>query len=120
VLGANGVNLNYAPPPTCPGPWAKVIFSAKAGLDKGIQYDRTGTVFIGGVNIWFGTTSEPTPSVAPHWQVERDVTDDTALLLSAQTGSVLIKNYTNSTDTSVITANAELLFDPARMPEIRR
>ncbi len=113
VFGANGVNFNYAPPPACPGPWAKVIFSAKIGLDKGIQYDRTGTVFIGGVNIWFGTTSEPTPSVGPHWQVERDVTDDTSLLLSAQTGSVLITNYTNSTDTSVITANAELLFYPA-------
>jgi hypothetical protein len=111
--GGNSVAFNYAPPPACPGPWAKVIFSAKIGLDKGIQYDRTGTVFLGGVNLWFGTTSEPTPSVAPHWQFERDVTDDTSILLSPQTGSVLIANYTNSTDTSVITANAQLLFYPA-------
>ena len=113
VFGGNSINFDYAPPPACPGPWAKVIFSAKIGLNKGIQYDRTGTVFIGGVNIWFGTTSEPTPSIAPHWQVEKDLTDDTALLLGAQTGSVLIANYTNSADTSVITANAQLLFYPA-------
>ena len=113
VGGGNSVAFTYAPPPACPGPWAKVIFSAKIGLDKGIQYDRTGTVFLGGVNLWFGTTAEPTPSIAPHWQFERDVTDDTAMLLSPQTGSVLIANYTNSTDTSVITANAQLLFYPA-------
>ncbi len=113
VGGGNSVAFNYAPPPACPGPWAKVIFSAKIGLDKGIQYDRTGTVFLGGVNLWFGTTAEPTPSIAPHWQFERDVTDDTAILLSPQTGSVSIVNYTNSTDTSVITANAQLLFYPA-------
>ena len=113
VGGGNNVTFDYAPPPACPGPWAKVIFSANIGLDKGIQYDRTGTVFLGGVNLWFGTTSEPTPSVAPHWQVARDVTDDSVVLMSAQTGSVLIANYTNSTDTSVITASAQLLFYPA-------
>jgi hypothetical protein len=113
VFGGNSVALNYAPPPACPGPWAKVIFSAQIGLDKGIQYDRTGTVFLGGVNVWFGTTSEPSPGIAPRWRVERDVTDDTAMLLGAQTGAATITNYTNSTDTSVITANAQLLFYPA-------
>ncbi len=113
VFGGSNVNFNYAPPPACPGPWAKVIFSANISLDKGIQYDRTGSAWIGGINIWFGTTSEPSPQVAPHWHFEKDVTDDTSLLLGAQTGFVQIDNYTNSTDTSVITANAQLLFYPA-------
>jgi hypothetical protein len=113
VFGANNLNYSYAPPAACPGPWAKVILKASIGLDKGIQYDRSGLIWLGGVNIWFGTTSEPTPTLAPHWQIEKDVTDDTALFLAPQTGFVQITNYTNSTDTSVITTSAQLLFYPA-------
>jgi len=113
VFGANNLTYSYAPPPACPGPWAKVILTAEIGLDKGIQYDRSGLIWLGGVNIWFGTTSEPTPNIAPHWEIQKDVTDDTALFLAPQSGFVQIANYTNSTDTSVITASAQLLFYPA-------
>jgi len=113
VFGANNIDYNYAPPPDCPGPWAKVILKVEIGLDKGIQYDRSGLIFLGGVNIWFGTTSEPNPNLGPKWHIERDVTDDTALLLKPQTGFVQIANYTNSTDNSVITSSAQLLFYPA-------
>jgi hypothetical protein len=113
VFGANNLTYSYAPPLACPGPWAKVILTAQIGLNKGIQYDRSGLIWLGGVNIWFGTTSEPTPSIAPHWQIQKDVTDDTALFLAPQSGFVQIANYTNPTDTSVITASAQLLFYPA-------
>jgi hypothetical protein len=113
VFGANNLNYTYAPPPACPGPWAKVILTANIGLNKGIQYDRSGLIWLGGVNIWFGTTSEPTPNLGPQWSIQKDVTDDTALLLAPQTGFVQITNYTNSTDTSVITASAQLAFYPA-------
>jgi hypothetical protein len=113
VFGANNLDFSYAPPTGCPGPWAKVILTVNIGLDKGIQYDRSGLIWLGGVNIWFGTTSEPTPTVAPSWSIQKDVTDDTALLLGAQSGFVQIANYTNSTDTSVITASAQLQFYPA-------
>jgi hypothetical protein len=113
VFGANNLTYTYTPPPACPGPWAKVILVANIGLDKGIQYDRSGLIWLAGVNIWFGTTSEPTPTLGPQWSIQKDVTDDTALLLAPQTGFVQIANYTNSTDTSVITASAQLLFYPA-------
>ncbi len=112
-FGASAVPFTFTPPASCPGPWAKVVLSTDISLDAGRQYDRTATIFLGGVNLLFGTTAEPRAALAPSWHVERDVTDDTALLESSQPGHVLIANYTNSTDTSTITANASLLFYPA-------
>ncbi len=112
-FGASAVPFAYAPPAACPGPWAKVVLSTDISLDAGRQYDRTATIFLGGVNLLFGTTAEPRAALAPSWHVERDVTDDTALLEAPQIGHVLIANYQNSTDTSTITASASLLFYPA-------
>jgi Peptide N-acetyl-beta-D-glucosaminyl asparaginase amidase A len=113
TFGANNVNFNYTPPAACPGPWAKVILSVNVSLDAGIQYDRSGTIWLAGVPLWFGTTAEPDPKLGPSWNFQRDVTDYTSLFESAQTGFVLIANYTNSTDTSIITSTGELLFYPA-------
>ncbi len=113
VFGANNVNFTYAPPAGCAGPWAKVVLQVDVGLDAGIQYDRTGLIVVAGVPLWFGTTAEPNPGLGPHWHFERDVTDYTATLASSQPGFVIIGNYTNPTDTSVITSSARLLFYPA-------
>ena len=112
-FGANNVDFNYTPPASCPGPWAAVVLSVNVSLDAGIQYDRTGTIWLAGVPLWFGTTAEPDPKLGPSWNFQRDVTDYSALLAQPQTGFVLIANYTNSTDTSVITSTGELLFYPA-------
>ena len=113
IFGASNVTYAYTPPAACPGPWAKVVLSVDVGLNKGIQYDRTGTLWMGGVPLWFGTTAEPAPQLAPYWHFERDVTDYTALFKTPQTGYELIANYTNPTDTSLITSTAELRFYPA-------
>jgi hypothetical protein len=113
VFGANPVSFDFAPPAACPGPWATVVLTLDISLDAGIQFDRSGQLFLGGVPLWFGTTAEPTPSVSPSWHVERDVTDYTALFKGSQTGSLEIANFTSAVDTSVITASAALLFYPA-------
>lgn len=110
VFGASPAPIAYAPPAACPGPWARVVLDVDISVDPGIQYDRTGTIFLGGAPLWFGTTSEPSPGLGPKWRVERDVTDDTALLSGAQTGFALIANYTNSVDTSLIHATGTLKF----------
>jgi hypothetical protein len=112
-FGASNVYFLYKPPANCPGPYAAIVLSVDISLDAGIQYDRTGTIWVGGVPLWFGTTAEPTPKLGPSWHFERDVTDYTSLLSGANTGFVLIANYTNSTDTSIITSSARLLFYPA-------
>ena len=113
VFGSTTVAFHYAPPAACPGPWAKVVLAIDNSVGAGRQYDRTGTIWLGGVNLWFGTTAEPRSALSPSWHVERDVTDDTALFEAAGSGAALIANYYDSVHVSSITSSATLLFYPA-------
>ena len=105
--------FNYAPPSACGGPWNKVVFKADFNVTTGRQYDRTASVWIGGVNVYFGTTQEPSASRSPSWHVERNVTDLTALLKNAHPGNAVVYNIYNSTYNGSITGSAELDFYPA-------
>jgi hypothetical protein len=109
----NATTFNYAPPAACPGPWAKVVLTADFTVSAGNQFDRSAWFYLGDVNIFFGTTAEPRNNLSPSWHIERDVTDLTAVLKTAQPGSATIGNIVNSTDTSTIFANAALEFFPA-------
>jgi hypothetical protein len=108
--------FSYAPPPGCPGPWAKVVFTADFTVTAGRQFDRTAKFFLGGVNLYFGTTAEPRASLSPSWHVESDVTDLGALLRSAQNGFANIGNFVGVsagvTYTGIIFADAQLEFYP--------
>ncbi|MES2405441.1 MAG: peptide-N4-asparagine amidase [Pseudomonadota bacterium] len=105
--------FNYAPPAGCNGPWNKVVFKADFNVSTGRQYDRTASVWIGGVNMYFGTTQEPSASRSPSWHVERDVTNLSSLLASAHPGNAVVYNIYNSTYNGSITGSAELDFYPA-------
>ena len=109
--------FSYAPPPGCPGPWAKVVFTADFTVTAGRQFDRTAKFFLGGVNIYFGTTAEPRAALSPSWHVESDVTDLSALFRSAQNGFANIGNFVGVsagvTFNGIIFANAQLEFYPA-------
>jgi peptide N-acetyl-beta-D-glucosaminyl asparaginase amidase A len=105
--------FSYAPPSACPGPWAKVVFEGDFSVNAGRQFDRTGSIWIAGTNIYFGTTAEPSANRAPSWHVERDVTDLSAILQAPSTGEVVLGNIVNSTYTGVITASGKLQFYPA-------
>ena len=107
----NAQNFNYVPP-ACAAPWAKVILVADFAVTKGIQYDRTANIWIGPTNIYFGTTSEPDPSDARHWQIQRDLTDYTSIFTTAQVGTVDLGNLVNKTYTGVIYGSATVLFYP--------
>jgi len=104
----------FAPPSGCAGPWEKVVFTADFSVSAGVQYDRTAQVFLGHVNIYYGTTAEPGSTLAPAWHVERDLTDYSALFNTAQTGEVDLGNLVNSMYTGVITSSAALEFYPAQ------
>lgn len=104
---------SYAPPAACAGDWAKVVLEADFSVTAGRQYDRTATLWLAGVNLYFGTTQEPSASVSPAWHVERDLTDYAALLRNAGQGQAVIGNLVNSTYTGVIHGSARLLFYPA-------
>lgn len=105
--------FNYEPPANCKGPWAKVVLQADFSVDPGHQYDRTASIWLGGVSIYFGTTQEPSPELGPHWQVERDLTDYSSLLRSPGKGAALINNWVDTQRASVIHASARILFYPA-------
>jgi len=88
----NNKDFSFTPPADCPGPWSKVIFTGDFSVQPGVQYDRTGQIFFGGVNIYFGTTAEPLQSQTDTWHVERDLTDYSALFKTAQTGYASLGN----------------------------
>jgi hypothetical protein len=110
----NTKNYTYTPPADCPGPWAKVVFTADFTVTAGRQYDRTGSFYLGGANIFYGTTAEPRSTLSPSWHVERDVTDLSAIFKTAQAGTALLGNYVgvyNGVDyNGIVYANAHLIF----------
>jgi len=111
----NNYNLNpfsYTPPENCPGPWAKVVLEVDISVTAGNQFDRTANIWLGGTNIFFGTTSEPGATLAPSWHVESDLTDYSPLFTVGQTGSIYLGNTVNSTYTSIQSATATLEFYP--------
>jgi hypothetical protein len=105
--------FDYTPPAGCNGPWAKVVFKADYHVTTGRQFDRTASVGIGGVNLYFGTTKEPSASRSPSWHVERDVTDLSTVLEQPQQGSAALYNIYDDTYNGSITGSAEIDFYPA-------
>jgi len=108
----NPYDFSYTPPANCPGPWQKVVLVANIYVTAGIQYDRTANFWLGGTNIYFGTTAEPSPDLSPNWVIQTDLTDYSALLATAQQGQADIGNTVNSQYTGIIYASAELEFYP--------
>ena len=110
---------DYSPKPLqyqpsgCAGPWSKVVLTVDFTVTAGIQYDRTAQIFLGGANLYFGTTAEPSPTLSPSWHVERDVTDLSAIFHEGQVGAAILGNTVNSTYTGVEYATAKLYFYPA-------
>ena len=108
----NSPTFPYTPPSSCPGPWAKVVFTADFTVVGAPQYDRTGNLYIGQSLVYFGTTAEPS-SINPAWHVERDVTDLSATFQTPQTGTVNLGNNMCCGLNGIIYMNAALEFYPA-------
>ena len=108
----NPYSFNFTPPTDCPGPWAKVVFTADINVTAGVQYDRTANFWLGPTNIYFGTTSEPSSNFGPNWHVESDLTDYSPIFMTAQQGTADIGNIVNSTYTGIIYASSTLEFYP--------
>ncbi len=102
--------FNYTP--TCQGPWSKVVFKGNFNVSAGVQFDRTANIQLGFVNLYFGTTEEPSPTSAPSWSVQRDLTDYSSLFTTAQSGEVDIYNIVSPPYTGIIYGNAWLEFYP--------
>ncbi len=108
----NPQSFSYAPPANCPGPWRKIVFEGDFSVTAGIQFDRTANVWLGGTNIYFGTTAEPSPTLSPNWHVESDLSEYAPLFLAPQAGQVDIGNLVNQTYTGIIYGSADVEFYP--------
>jgi len=104
--------FSYPGSGACSGQFAKVVLEADFSVNAGRQFDRTALISIGGVNLFFGTTQEPSATVAPSWHVERDLTDYASALTKAATGYVRLDNVVDATYTGVLTGSARLVFYP--------
>jgi hypothetical protein len=109
----NNKPFTYTPPASCPGPWSKVVFEGDFSIQAGVQFDRTAEVFLGDVDIYFGTTAEPLQSQTDTWHVERDLTGYTALFKSPQTGFASLGNVIEPGLNSIIFGTFTLEFYPA-------
>ena len=105
--------FNYTPPANCPGPYAKIVLHLHFRVSAGVQYDRTGAIWVGATNIFFGTTSEPSPNASPQWDIERDLTEYGPIFNQASTGQASVYNIVNSQYTGIIYGTAKLYFYPA-------
>ncbi len=108
----NPKTFTYTPPAGCPAPWAKVVFEGDFSITPGNQFDRTAQIAVGHVNIYYGTTAEPSSNFGPSWHVERDLTDYSSLFLTEQSGDANLGNLVNSTYTSILYGTATLQFYP--------
>lgn len=107
----NNHDFSYTPPADCKGPWAKVILTVDFSISPGVQYDRSGQLFFGGVNIFFGTTAEPLASETNTWHVERDLTDYGSLFKAEQSGYAFLGNIVGADGlTSTIYGTFKLEF----------
>jgi len=104
--------FKYTPPAGCPGPWAAVVFEADWSVDAGRQFDRTGEIWLGGTNIFFGTTPEPSHDVERTWHTESNLTEYSPLFSVKQIGRVDLGNLVNDQYTSHIHGSAYLQFYP--------
>lgn len=104
--------FSYAPPAGCPGPWAAVVFEADWSVDAGRQFDRTAEVWVGGTNVYFGTTAEPSHNVERSWHVESNLTEYTPLFTIPQQGRVDLGNLVDQTYTSHLHGSGYLQFYP--------
>ena len=110
----NNPTYTFTPPAECPGPWAKVVFTGDFSIQPGVQFDRTGQLFLGDVNIYFGTTAEPLQTLTDTWHVERDLTDYSSLFKTAQTGYASLGNIIGEDGlNSIIFGTFKLEFYPA-------
>jgi hypothetical protein len=83
-------------------------------IQPGVQFDRTGQLFLGNVNIYFGTTAEPLQTQTDAWHVERDLTDYSSLFKTAQSGYASLGNIVGEDGlNSIIFGTFKLEFYPA-------
>ena len=107
-LGQGTAYGNYSPPANCPAPWNRVVLNWSTSV-RGVQYDRIGTLDIGGVQIFRTINAEPDPA-GISWNVYKDVTEYSPVLAGSQPFMAQMNNYVFGPYTGILFVNATLTF----------
>ena len=99
---------HYTPPAGCEGPWSEVRLNFE-GEVAGVQFDRMGALWLGGVHLLRLTTPEPVSS-GIRWNLQRDLTDYSPLFTSPSKTTLEIDNVVDDTYTGVLYISANLTF----------
>ncbi|MEV7028902.1 peptide-N4-asparagine amidase [Streptomyces sp. NPDC093272] len=102
----------YTPPRGCGDRWSKVVLRLD-GEVKGRQYDRLGSLHVGGVEVLRTSTPEPSPDGIA-WHVEKDVTRYSDTFRGTRDVEMLIGNVVDDTYTGVIDVRVTLTFYAGR------
>ena len=102
--------------------WHSIILEFHGSV-KGVQFDRYGALWLGGVELLRLTTPEPYGPTQPApgtladlgitWSVSRDLTEYAPLFTRASNATLAIPNVVDDTYTGVLYINATLRFFPA-------
>lgn len=103
-------DYSYAPPPGCPGPWAKVVLQLEfsgASHDSMVNWID---VELADIPIFVGT--DPKYPHLTNWSAERDLTDYSSILMRPGAGQVILGfgELGGVLEPSEITGSARLLF----------
>ncbi|EOD11819.1 hypothetical protein EMIHUDRAFT_437477, partial [Emiliania huxleyi CCMP1516] len=102
------------PTGACSAPWSSVVLSMHGSV-RGVQFDRYGALWIGGVELLRTTTPEPSPA-GIDWHIARDVTVYGSFLASGEpmNATLSIPNVVDSTYTGALSISVSLSFEPGR------
>lgn len=89
ALGAK--DFAYSPPADCAGPWAAVVLSGTFTISPGSAGQRLIRVSVGGASLYIGSAPAPLGSSGQSWNIERDVTDYSALLKAGHRGEAALE-----------------------------
>ncbi|GAA4908718.1 peptide N-acetyl-beta-D-glucosaminyl asparaginase amidase A [Stackebrandtia albiflava] len=98
----------YTPPTECGDDWSKIVLRLD-GAVEGRQYDRLGSLSIGGVPVFKTSTPQPSPE-GIEWSVEADLTRYAGLLDSPQPVRMELGNVVDDVHTGVLDVDVTLVF----------
>lgn len=99
---------SYSPPACIDSDWNKVLLRFESRV-SGRQFDRTGAVWLFGVELLRFTTQEPSGSRETFWSVEKDITKVANLLKANQSLVLALDNLVNDVYTGIF--NTSLYID---------
>ncbi|KAJ3313641.1 hypothetical protein HDV04_001651 [Boothiomyces sp. JEL0838] len=100
---------NYTVPPSCGKSWEQIVLTLNGSV-SGRQFDRVGAIWIDGVEILRLTGAEPSGTPITRWQVQKDITDYSALFGGLNSVVFAYDNVVDGTYTGIFNFTVSIDF----------